>query len=149
MKTESSPLSFPFVVADRTFIYSPLCNVEGIELKDGFEWVQPYHHKVKMAKESDNVAIIRGENRISELSKILNCVKPFGIKLFSKYRYDLPNLECVSIEKIDEYKDLLSSCRWLFCTGETSYIADALYAGISNICVSPSMDDPEAIINAI
>ena len=48
----------------------------------------------------------------------------------------------------NKYKELLFNCNKLFTTGETSIIADALYNGKS-VCVSPSLNDPENLLNAI
>ena len=135
--------------ANKTFICSPFCNVEGVEIKDGFEWIKPYYHDIELKDPKNNVAIVKDIERVSELSKILNCVPPFDLTLFSKFSYDLSKLNCINIKKVEEYKNLLSECRWLFTTGESSYIADALYAGIPNICISPGLDDPEALLNAI
>ncbi|MHA2427477.1 MAG: hypothetical protein ACXADB_05600 [Candidatus Hermodarchaeia archaeon] len=140
-------------IAERVFVYSPFGDIEGTgpELKSGYEWMQPYHHcgDTDGAK-SGGVAILKDGTRISILSKILNCVPPFDLTLFSRYKYDLSHLVSVSMldqEGRDKYRDIVSRSSWVFTTGETSFVADAVYNG-AKVCVAPDLNDPETLLNA-
>ena len=136
--------------AERRFVYSPFGSLYGVELKDGFEWMTPYHVE-GYGQTSGGVAIIKNRNRISILSKILNCVSPFDLTLFSRYGYNLSHLASVNMldeKNRDIYRDIVSRSSWVFTTGETNFVADALYNG-AKICVAPDLEDPEALLNAI
>ena len=37
----------------------------------------------------------------------------------------------------------------MFTTGETSFVADALYGNINRLCIAPNLKDPETLLNAI
>jgi hypothetical protein len=136
--------------ADKTFIYSPFGDVSFRPmLKEGYEWVRPYYHDVGGSRCSEGIAVIRDPKRISILSKILNCVPPFNFTLFSPFSYNLSHLESKNISTVEKYKIALSNCKWLFTTGETSFISDAIYNGVDRICIAPNLDDPESLLNAI
>ncbi len=137
--------------AERTFVYSPFGDIQPCpELKPGYEWMQPYHVHSDGAK-SGGVAIVKDGERVSILSKILNCVPPFDLTLFSRHKYDLSHL--TSISMLDEvnrdiYRDIVSRSSWVFTTGETSFVADAVYNG-AKVCIAPDLNDPETLLNAI
>lgn len=139
--------------AERVFVYSPFGDIEfGPALKDRYEWMCPYHIDSKPnVTKIGGVAIIDDGARISILSKILNCIPPFDLKLFSTHKYDLSHLETISMldsGDCDKYTDIVSRSSWVFTTGETSFIADAIYSG-AKICIAPDLNDPEALLNAI
>jgi len=136
--------------AERTFVYSPFGDLDGPELKPGYEWMQPYHVHSNGVK-SGGVAIIKDGKRISVLSKILNCISPFDLILFSRHKYNLSHLTSVSMldeANRDIYSDKVSRSSWVFTTGETNFVADAIYNG-AKICIAPDLNDPEALLNAI
>jgi hypothetical protein len=136
--------------AERTFVYSPFGDV-GFRptLKKGYEWIRPYYYDVGGTSNLEGIAVIRDDDRISILSKILNCIPPFNFTLFSPFAYNLSHLESGNIFDVEKYKVALSNCRWLFSTGETSFISDAIYNGVERLCIAPRLDDPEAMLNAI
>ena len=37
----------------------------------------------------------------------------------------------------------------MFTTGETSFISDAIYNRVEKLCISPNLEDPEALLNGI
>jgi hypothetical protein len=138
---------------DAAFIYSPFGDIKFRPyIKPGFEWIQPYHINVpeKSAKEENiNIAIINDTNRYSALTKILNSINSnFPISLFSPFTEKYNNLLAENIGDKVKYKDKLTHAKWVFNTGETSYISDAFY-NLKNICVSPTLTDPETLLNAI
>jgi len=137
--------------AERKLIYSPFGDVEMRPiLREGYEWVRPYHYYILDRKGGNNkVAVINDRDRISILSKILNCIAPFDLKLYSSFSYNLSHVECFDFYNLREYKEMLSKCCWLFTTGETSIISDAIYNNINKLCISPRLDDVESLLNAI
>ena len=46
------------------------------------------------------------------------------------------------------YCNIISRAGWIFTTGETSFVADALYNG-AKVCIAPNLNDPETLLNAI
>jgi hypothetical protein len=136
--------------AEKTFIYSPFGDIFFRPiLKNGYEWIRPYYHDVGGSRCLEGIAVIRDPERISILSKILNCIPPFNFTLFSPFSYNLSHLESKNISDVERYKVALSNCKWLFSTGETSFISDAIYNSVERICVAPSLNDPESLLNAL
>jgi hypothetical protein len=134
---------------DEILIYSPFGDIKNSPyLKQGYKWIRPYHYKADNSPvTTPGIAIINDHNRISELSKILNSTS-FDLQLFSPFNEKYSNLESYSIYNTTRYNASLAFKKWLFTTGETSFVSDAFYNLIS-ICVSPSLDDHETLLNAI
>ena len=133
--------------ADKKFIYSPFGDIAMRPmLKPGYEWIRPYHYKMNDSIFKEGIAVIQDPKRISILSKLLNCTS-FDITLVSQFHYQLSHLYSRNILDLKSYRKLLSDCSWFLTTGETDYLSDAIYNNIS-ICISPRMDDPEALLNA-
>ena len=137
--------------AEKTFVYSPFgCLERAPKLKAGYKWMKPYHVSSDGPK-SGGVAIIKDGDRISILSKILNCIPPFDLTLFSRHEYNLSHLTSVSMlseDNRDIYRDKVSRSSWVFTTGETNFVADAIYNG-AKVCIAPDLNDPETLLNAI
>ena len=75
-------------IGDRTFIYSPFGDIfGGPTIKEGYEWIRPYYYNVGGSDGGVRMAVIRDPDRISILSKILNCVPPFELTMFSPFVY--------------------------------------------------------------
>jgi len=138
-------------IADRTLVYSPFGDVHMRPiLKEGYEWVRPYYHSIEGRSErSKRIVIIRGADRISKLSKILNCIAPFDLTMFSAFSYDFSHLDTRNINCLKKYGQMLSECSWYFTTGETNHVADAIYGEVGRICITPNLEDPETLLNAI
>lgn len=146
-KTRQTLLKLP--KSEKTFIYSPFGDLSNPpQIREGYEWVSPFAKIGDKNSENIGIAVINCLTRISILSKILNCVPPFNITLFCPVEYRLSHLEVQNIENIENYQWSLSNARWVFNTGETSLIADALYNRVASLCISPSLDDPEEMLNA-
>lgn len=135
---------------DRIFVNSPFGTIQdGPELKPGYEWVIPETRKLSLDKYGTGMCVTNDSDRVSELSKILNCIPPFDLVLFSNHKYDLSHLESYLISEKNNYWRAVGGADWMFCTGETSFIADAAFNGVSRLCVAPDLSDPEALLNAI
>ena len=136
--------------AEKTFIYSPFGDLENRpQLKDNFEWICPYFEKIDRNSSEANIAVVNDRRRLSILSKILNCVPPFDLTLFSPYIYNFSHLEVQNIQNVESYRWAISNSRWILTTGETSIIADAMYNHVPRLCITPDLNDPEALLNAI
>ncbi len=124
--------------AERTFIYSPFYKVETCpSLLPGYEWVKPYYINAPNKTKDLNLAIIKNNKRFEIISKILQSTMLFECKVIG---------EDVDLEN---YKEYLSRADWVLSTGETSFISDALLNGAQSICVTPTLDDDEALLNSI
>jgi uncharacterized protein (TIGR00661 family) len=136
--------------AERVLVYSPFGDLKNPpKLKQGYEWVSPYHISANDNEKTEKIAVIKDASRISELSKILNCIPPFDLKLFSLYSYKLSHVECGNFCDEEVYGEFVGSSKWLFTTGETSFLSDALYNGVNRVCVAPSLLDQETLLNAM
>jgi hypothetical protein len=148
---------------DAAFIYSPFGDIKFRPyLKNGFEWIQPYHidveegptviiksRSVGITLSNSNIAIINDTNRYSALTKILNSINSkFTINLFSPFTDQYNNLFVENINNKLKYRDKLTNAKWLFTTGETSYVSDAFY-NLKDICIAPTLTDSETLLNAI
>lgn len=134
---------------DRCFVYSPFGDVAfRPALKPGYEWITPYYFNSQPGNYNYNyVCVINEFERFSSLIKIINSLYE-KIALVSPYNESFYNVESFLNADNKTYEQLLDGCRKIFTTGETSYVADALYNG-KNVCVAPSLNDPEALLNAI
>ena len=134
--------------ASRTFVCSPFALVSGLELKNGYEWLLPHGAFYGHSKAGTGVCLTNDSDRLSELSKILNCIPPFDLTLYSTHRYNLSHLESYMLDD-PGYGRAIGSAEWLFCTGESSFICDGILNEVSRFCVAPDLNDPEALLNAI
>jgi uncharacterized protein (TIGR00661 family) len=134
---------------DRCFVYSPFGDVAFRPvLKPGYEWITPYHFNSQPGNYNYNyVCVINEFERFSSIIRIINSLSE-KIALVSPYDETFNNVDNFLNTDNKTYKQLLDGCRKIFTTGETSYIADALY-NEKNVCVAPSLNDPEALLNAI
>lgn len=134
--------------ASRTFVCSPFALVSDLEIKNGYEWLLPHGAVYGHSKAGTGVCLINDSDRLSELSKILNCVPPFDLTLYSTHRYNLSHLESYFLSDAG-YGRAIGSANWLFCTGESSFICDGILNEVSRFCVAPDLNDPESLLNAI
>ena len=134
--------------ASRTFVCSPFALVKGLVLKEGYEWLLPHGTFYGHSGAGTGVCVTNDSDRLSELSKILNCVPPFDLTLYSTHRYDLSHLESYLLDDAG-YGRAVGSADWMFCTGESSFICDGILNNVKRFCVAPDLNDPEALLNAI
>jgi hypothetical protein len=136
-------------VADKTLIYSPFGDLTHCPtLKTGYEWIQPYWIPVENKSRTQNVAMVPNKTRTSKLTKLLNCVN-FDLTLFTHFSDSFTHMQTKLIDDLVSYQEALSNCNWFFSTGDTSYLADAIYNEIPKVCVAPSLDEPENLLNSI
>jgi len=146
-KTKQTLLRLP--EPEKKLVYSPFGDLAfGPSLKEGFEWVRPYHILGEKNQSTASVAVVNDLERLPILSKVLNCIPPFDLTLFTSFEYKLSHLECRDILDEENYKFVLNNTKWLMLTGETSYLADAIYNGVQKIALAPNLDDPEELLNA-
>jgi len=132
----------------KRFVYSPFGDVAFRPiLKEGYEWVPPYHVTAEGSHDHDCLCVINDFNRFGALTKIINSSDK-DIALISPYDETFSNIKHYGIENSEEYKKLLGGCSKIINTGETSYVADAIYNN-KIIHVAPTLNDPETLLNAI
>ncbi len=120
--------------AEKSLVYSPFGDVVDCpKIKDNFEWVRPYHNLV-LCEGEDKIAIINNDSRADVLRKILKSVPDVDINTHDSYS--------------DTYMDQLKRSNWEFNIGYTTSISDAIYSGITKMCVAPYFQDVETLINA-
>lgn len=112
-------LKFP--PAEKRLVYSPLGKFNFIDLKKGYEWVEP---EVYQAVGDSNVSIST-RPKLNEYLKYFNNWKP-----------------CDSIVDFKPGSKIISS-------GETVFLADALHNMASQIIICPTLNDIECITNAL
>lgn len=116
------------------FIYSPFGDLDNSpELRDGFEWIQPYHKTVPKHTNSILLSTIEDNIRDSKFQTILQ-------KLMYSVIFD----KCFN----NSYIENLAQSLYIFTEGHTQYISDALYNNRYPIIV-PNTKDPETLLNAI
>lgn len=135
---------------ERNIIYSPFGDISFRPLiKKNYEWVTPYH--VKQEKNCDYkynyMGVVDDDVRAQKISNIFKFL-PNKIAFFSNLEKEHENIDYFSNVKNDLYKKVLYSCCKMFTTGDTNCVADAIYNN-KNICIAPSLKDPEALINSI
>jgi uncharacterized protein (TIGR00661 family) len=129
--------------AERNFIYSPFELVkERFSTKENYEWITPYHHSVESLEkdETSYLAVVPDSQRQLKIQKTLKC----SLDNFSLYNNSFES----SKEKKLKYTKQLSVASWVFTTGETSYLSDAIYNNVDKMCISPCMKDSESLLNA-
>jgi hypothetical protein len=96
------------------------------QLKEGFEWIRPYHEIGKEYKpcEHEMVAgLIDNNNKIfSFMKNQKDCV------VFSEYPYEThKNITMKSIWNSEDYYCNIYNSKMFVCEGQTSFLADAFY----------------------
>ncbi|HVI41038.1 MAG TPA: hypothetical protein VM577_10280 [Anaerovoracaceae bacterium] len=136
--------------AEKKLIYSPFGDlINAPKLRPGYEWIQPYTYLIDKKPESGkNIAVVQDKTRLSKLSKIFNCLS-FDLTLFTCFSDRFSHLQIAPADDIELYKEALSKCNWYLSTGETSYIADAIYNSVKRVCIIPNLIDPESLLNAV
>lgn len=135
--------------ADKILVYSPFGDLlNSPALKSGYEWIQPYSIQAIPKLKDQNIAVVPIKNRLSKLTKVLNCVN-FDLTLFTSFADTFTHLKIKPIDDTNAYQEGLGNCNWFFYTGGTSYLADAVYSAIPRVCAAPSLDDPESLLNGV
>ena len=117
------------------------------EIKEGFEWIRPYHQigKISVPCQHNFVGIVPNNNKqiINILKKQNDCV------LFTEF-YDetYGSLRLKDIRNEDEYFCNLQNSKALVCEGQTSFLADAYYNNKPSV-IYTNYNDTECILNSI
>jgi hypothetical protein len=139
-----------FPEAEKILVYSPFGDIKfRPTLKNGYEWVEPYYIKTNNVQpiKQENVFVLNDFNRFPYLTRIFNSLsKRFA--LVSPFSESFTNIDQYSVDDENSYKALVKGCSRFFTTGESSYVADAFY-NLKNICIMPSLKDPESLLNSI
>ena len=141
-----------FTEPDLHLVYSPFGDIKFRPyLREGYEWITPFHYdengEATYFPTTTGIAIVNDTERFADLSKILNGVS-FNLKLFSPFNEKYSNIDTAQISDKKKYSESIAFAKWLFTTGETSYLADAFY-NFKDICIAPTLTDYEGILNAI
>lgn len=118
--------------SSRRYIHSGLGMLEGLEKKEGYEWLRPEGIRSVYLGRRGGVGLFSEESRLEELGRMLRCLPPYEMKL----GYE------------EEEEESCEGGGWLLCGGEGNYIMDGLLSGVRRIDVSPSLEDPEGMANA-
>lgn len=133
--------------SNRIFLYSHLGDCQNPpEIKEGFEWVRPYHQvgKNSVLCKHNVVAGTLGNNK-----KILSLLKQYSDSVcfteFMGESYENPRLKDISDQ--DEFTCNLRNSNLFVCEGQTSFLADAFYNNKHSVVLT-NFEDPECVINS-
>lgn len=114
-----------FNAADKNFVCSHFCDIEEkIILKEGFEYIRPYHYigKKSAAAEHKYISVDFGKfDVIKYLSGKDDCI------LFSESMTPYDGIIIKNYKDKEEYKCNLANCDIFVCSAESSLMADAFY----------------------
>jgi hypothetical protein len=130
------------------FVYSHLGDcVTPPALKEGFEWIRPYH---SIAKESVPCRhnLVAGMLRNNKNIFTLLRRYPDSVAFTEFNEEQHTNLSLKDIENQEEYFCNLKNSNLFICEGQTSFLADAFYNNKYSV-VMPNFKDVECITNSI
>lgn len=133
--------------AEKKLVCSPFA-LFGDAVKPGYQWVVPASEDYQVPNSGGGLCLISDPDRLSELSKILNCISPYDLVLYSTHRYNLSHLESYLLEE-DSYCQAVGACDWMFLGGESVFLMDGIANQTSKFCIAPKLSDPESLLNAI
>lgn len=133
--------------SDRNLLYNHFGDSGAApQIKDGFEWVRPYHHvgKDSIPCQHNVVAASLRSNK-----KLLSLLKAYPDSVyFTEFlgeTYSDPILKNLANDA--EYFCNLKNCNLYMCEGQTSFLADAFYNG-KHTAVLTNLEDPECVLNS-
>jgi uncharacterized protein (TIGR00661 family) len=134
--------------SDRRLVYSHLGDsANPPELKEGFEWVRPYHTVGKDSAPCQHnlVAGLSHNNK-----KVLSLLKQHSDSVaFTQFPHERHlGLWLKDIENQEEYFCNLKNCQLFLCEGQTSFLADAFYNNKYSV-VMTNFQDVECVTNSI
>lgn len=133
--------------ANCNFVYSHYGDVENPPpLKDGFEWIRPYHRagKESVLCQHNVVAATLNNNK-----KILSLLKDYSDSVcFTEFLGESYTNPCLKdIRNEAEFSCNLRNSNLFVCEGQTSFLADAFYNG-KYTAVLTNFEDTECVINS-
>lgn len=133
--------------AEGNFVYSHFCDVDTVSLKEGFNWIRPYHvlgkhslpckHDMVGADVENNRNIIRFLNNSHDSVLFTNFLDENYSRITLK---DMNNLS--------EYACNLKNCNIAVSSGITDILADAFYNGKYSAIIT-DFREQECLINSI
>lgn len=130
------------------FVYSHLGDCESPPtLKDGFEWVRPYH---TVGKDSVPCRHNLVSGMLRNNKSIFNLLRryPDSVAFTEFCQEQHTNLLLKDIENQEEYFCNLKNSNLFICEGQTSFLADAFYNNKYSV-VMPNFKDLECVTNSI
>lgn len=130
------------------FVYSHLGDVDQPPiLKNGFEWIRPYHSVGKISTPCQH-NIVAG--MVNNNKNIFGLLKKYADSIaFTEFHYEkYTNLCLKDIENQAEYFCNLKNSNLFVCEGQTSFLADAFYNNKYSI-VWTNFQDLECVTNSI
>ena len=129
------------------FVYSHLGDMSSPpNLKEGFEWVRPYHRVAKdyVPCEHYVTAGLTGSNK-----RVLDVLKkyPDSVVFMEDCHEQYENLLVKDIRIADEYYCNLKNSVFFVCQGQASFLADAFYNGKFSL-IYPDYEDAESITHS-
>lgn len=129
------------------FVYSHFGDMENApSLKEGFEWVRPYHRAAKDYVPCQHfiTAGLSGSNK-----RVLDALKkyPDSVVFMEGCHEQHANLLVKDIGIADEYYCNLRNSNIFVCQGQASFLADAFYNGKFSL-IYPDYEDAESITNS-
>lgn len=134
--------------ADARLAYSPLCDLkEPPKLKNGFEWIRPYHVLGKLSITAKHQIIGASHNNRRDLIQLL---KKYDDAVLFTGRLDerFVGVTIKDIMQVSEYALNLYNAEKAVNHGQQDYIADAFYNG-KYCLMMPEFSDSETIINSM
>jgi uncharacterized protein (TIGR00661 family) len=134
--------------SDRRLVYSHLGDsVNPPELKEGFEWVRPYHMVGKNSVPCrHNLVAGLSDNNKNVLSLLKQHADSVAFTNFPHERHT--NLWLKDIGNSEEYFCNLKNCQLFVCEGQTSFLADAFYNNKYSV-VMTNFQDVECVTNSV
>lgn len=116
------------------FISSPWGDFSNsLLIKNGFEWIQPYHMKSEITSGCNSMVVIDNSIRKKDFNNILSYC---GLTMFEDYILS------------DSYQECLNQTCYFLMDGQTRHLSDALYNNKSPI-IFPEAKDGETLLNAL
>lgn len=129
------------------FVYSHFGDMDvPPELKEGFEWVRPYHQVAKdyIPCQHFITAGLSGSHK-----RVLDVLKkyPDSVVFMEDCHEEHANLLVKDIRIVDEYYCNLKNSAIFVCQGQASFLADAFYNGKFSL-IYPDYEDAESITHS-
>lgn len=130
--------------ASCNLVYSYFCDTEmKVKLINNFEWIRPYY----ILSDDNSQNNILGCVLHNDLN-VLNFAKNYKATIFSTSTIEnIQNIDFLSIENINQYKEKLGQCSLYLTTCETDVLSDAFYNQKYTI-MFPNEVSIDIIINA-
>jgi len=133
--------------SNENFVYSHFGDSNSPpELKDGFNWIRPYHVVGKPNKPCEHSAIAA---LLNNNNKVVSALNKQESVIFSEFPYEShKNITMKSIWNSTDYYCNIYNSPLYICEGYMSFLADGFYNGKKSILV-PNYNDLECITSSL